>query len=51
MARREKVTGDARTTASGAPSADYGTVGINETIDVRVPDIGDFKDVRSSRCW
>ena len=34
-----------RTTASGAPGADYGTAGVYETIDVRVPDIGDFKDI------
>src|SRR5439155_7769395 len=32
-------------TAAGAPAADYGAAGIYESIDVRVPDIGDFKDV------
>jgi dihydrolipoamide dehydrogenase len=45
VAPHQKVSGDARTTASGAPQADYGTAGVYETIDVRVPDIGDFKDV------
>ena len=45
VAPREKVSGGARTTASGAPPADYGTAGVHETIDVRVPDIGDFKNV------
>ena len=41
----EKVKESGHTTAAGAPSADYGTSGVYETIDVRVPDIGDFKDV------
>ncbi len=45
VAPAQKVSGDARTTASGAPPADYGTAGVYETIDVRVPDIGDFKDI------
>ena len=45
IAPREKVSGDAHTTASGAPQADYGASETYETIDVRVPDIGDFKDV------
>ena len=27
------------------PSADYGAAGVYESIDVRVPDIGDFKDI------
>jgi dihydrolipoamide dehydrogenase len=45
VAPHQKVSGDARTTASGAPQADYGAAGVYETIDVRVPDIGDFKDV------
>jgi pyruvate/2-oxoglutarate dehydrogenase complex dihydrolipoamide acyltransferase (E2) component len=30
---------------AGAPAADYGAAGVYEAIDVRVPDIGDFKDV------
>lgn len=45
VAPRQQVVGDAHTTTSGAPGADYGTGGTFETIDVRVPDIGDFKDV------
>jgi dihydrolipoamide dehydrogenase len=45
VAPREKVTGAGHTTASGAPAADYGAAGVYESIDVRVPDIGDFKDV------
>src|SRR5204862_1170335 len=40
-----KVKESGHTTATGAPAADYGTSGVYETIDVRVPDIGDFKDV------
>ena len=45
VAPQGKVSGDAHTTASGAPPADYGASDVYETIDVRVPDIGDFKDV------
>ncbi len=41
----EKIKETGHTTASGAPAADYGASGVYETIDVRVPDIGDFKDV------
>jgi len=40
-----KVTGSGHATAPGAPAADYGAAGVYEAIDVRVPDIGDFKDV------
>jgi len=45
VAPPEKVKEPGHTTATGAPAADYGTSGAYETIDVRVPDIGDFKDV------
>src|SRR6059058_5571343 len=45
VAPPEKVKESGHTTATGAPAADYGTSGVYETIDVRVPDIGDFKDV------
>jgi dihydrolipoamide dehydrogenase len=45
IAPPEKVKESGHTTATGAPAADYGTSGAYETIDVRVPDIGDFKDV------
>jgi dihydrolipoamide dehydrogenase len=41
----EKIKEPGHTTAAGAPAADYGASGVYETIDVRVPDIGDFKDV------
>jgi dihydrolipoamide dehydrogenase len=41
----EKIKGPGHATAAGAPGADYGASGVYETIDVRVPDIGDFKDV------
>jgi len=41
----EKVKEAGHATASGAPGADYGASGVYEAIDVRVPDIGDFKDV------
>jgi dihydrolipoamide dehydrogenase len=41
-----KVKGEGRSTAEGAPVADYGGAsGVYEVIEVRVPDIGDFKDV------
>src|SRR6516164_200570 len=41
-----KVKGEGRSTAEGAPVADYGgAAGVYEVIEVRVPDIGDFKDV------
>jgi dihydrolipoamide dehydrogenase len=44
-APREKIKEGGHATAAGAPAADYGTSGVYESIDVRVPDIGDFKDV------
>src|SRR5437762_4265508 len=45
VAPREKIKEGGHATAAGAPPADYGTAGVYEAIDVRVPDIGDFKDV------
>src|SRR5205807_8953554 len=46
VAPREKVRGDGHATGEGAPVADYGAAsGVYSTIEVRVPDIGDFKDV------
>jgi dihydrolipoamide dehydrogenase len=43
---KEKVKEGAAPKAEGAPSADYGApTGVLETVDVHVPDIGDFKDV------
>jgi len=45
VAPPEKIKESGHTTASGAPAADYGASGVYESIDVRVPDIGDFKDV------
>src|SRR6201982_41672 len=45
-APREKVKEGGRSTGEGAPVADYGAAsGVYETIEVRVPDIGDFEDV------
>ena len=45
-APREKVKGGGYSTGEGAPVADYGAAaGVYEIIEVRVPDIGDFKDV------
>src|SRR5438477_2576696 len=44
-APREKIKEGGHATAAGAPAADYGAAGVYESIDVRVPDIGDFKDV------
>src|SRR5256884_5867146 len=41
----QKIKEGAHSTAAGAPAADYGPAGVYEAIDVRVPDIGDFKDV------
>ena len=42
----EKVKEGGRSTGEGAPVADYGAAsGVYEMIEVRVPDIGDFKDV------
>jgi dihydrolipoamide dehydrogenase len=46
VAPREKVREGGRPTGEGAPSADYGSAsGVYDLIEVRVPDIGDFKDV------
>ena len=43
---KEKVTGGGTATGEGAPVADYGAAaGVYEVVEVRVPDIGDFKDV------
>src|SRR6059058_3984174 len=44
-APREKIKEGGHTTAAGAPAADYGAAGVYATIEVRVPDIGEFKDV------
>ncbi|NPT42476.1 dihydrolipoyl dehydrogenase [Paraburkholderia sp. 1N] len=44
-APKEKITEGGRPTAAGAPAADYGAAGVYETVDVRVPDIGDFGEV------
>jgi dihydrolipoamide dehydrogenase len=45
VAPPQKIKEGGHATAAGAPSADYGTAGVYESIDVRVPDIGDFKDI------
>src|SRR5215510_13215301 len=46
VAPPQKVKEGGRSTGEGAPVADYGAVsGVYETLEVRVPDIGDFKDV------
>src|SRR5262249_52336723 len=46
VAPREKVREGGRATGEGSPVADYGAPsGVYSTIEVRVPDIGDFKDV------
>src|SRR3954463_4378341 len=43
---KERVTGGGTATGEGAPVADYGAAaGVYEVVEVRVPDIGDFKDV------
>jgi dihydrolipoamide dehydrogenase len=43
---KEKVKGGGTSSGEGAPVADYGAAaGVYEVIEVRVPDIGDFKDV------
>jgi dihydrolipoamide dehydrogenase len=45
-APREKVKEGGHPTGEGAPVADYGAAsGVYEVIEVRIPDIGDFKDV------
>src|SRR5436309_5227057 len=45
VAPPERIKESEHTTASETPTADYGASGVYESIDVRVPDIGDFKDV------
>ena len=46
VAPREKVREGGHSTGEGAPVADYGAAsGVYETVEVRVPDIGDYKDV------
>jgi dihydrolipoamide dehydrogenase len=46
VAPREKVKEGGHSTGEGAPVADYGAAsGVYEVIEVRIPDIGDFKDV------
>ena len=45
VAPPQKIKEGGHATAAGAPSADYGTAGVYESIDVRVPDVGDFKDI------
>jgi dihydrolipoamide dehydrogenase len=45
VAPPQKIKEGGHATAAGAPSADYGAAGVYESIDVRVPDIGDFKDI------
>ena len=46
VAPREKVKEGGRSSGEGSPVADYGAAsGVYEVIEVRVPDIGDFKDV------
>jgi dihydrolipoamide dehydrogenase len=46
VAPSQKVKEPGRASGEGAPIADYGgPTGVVETIEVHVPDIGDFKDV------
>jgi dihydrolipoamide dehydrogenase len=45
VAPAQKIKEGGHATAAGAPPADYGSAGVYETIEVHVPDIGDFKDV------
>src|SRR6266850_2600244 len=46
VAPSQKVKESGHGTGEGAPVADYGAPsGVYETVEVRVPDIGDFKDV------
>src|SRR6266566_695805 len=45
VAPAQKIKEGGHSTAPGAPAADYGAAGVYEAMDVRVPDIGDFKDV------
>src|SRR5688572_19931765 len=43
---KEKIKEGGHATGEGAPVADYGAAsGVYETVEVHVPDIGDFKDV------
>ena len=46
VAPKQSVKGSGTSSGEGAPIADYGArSGVYEVIEVRVPDIGDFKDV------
>jgi dihydrolipoamide dehydrogenase len=46
VAPKQSVKGSGTSSGEGAPIADYGAPsGVYEVIEVRVPDIGDFKDV------
>jgi dihydrolipoamide dehydrogenase len=46
VAPSQKVKEAGHSTGEGAPVADYGAAaGVYEAVEVRVPDIGDFKDV------
>ena len=46
VAPAQKVKEAGRSAGEGAPVADYGAAsGVYESVEVRVPDIGDFKDV------
>ena len=46
VAPKQSVKGEGAASSEGAPVADYGSAsGVYEVIEVRVPDIGDFKDV------
>src|SRR5215510_12046738 len=46
VAPKEKVREGGHATGEGAPVADYGAAsGVYAAIEVRVPDVGDFKDV------
>src|SRR5262245_16161784 len=46
VAPSQKVKEAGRSSGEGAPVADYGSAsGMYETVEVHVPDIGDFKDV------
>ena len=45
MSRRARRSRKGATPRPPYPAADYGTSGVYESIDVRVPDIGDFKDI------
>lgn len=46
VAPKQSVKGEGAASGEGAPVADYGAAsGVYEVIEVRVPDIGDFRDV------